>query len=204
MDNVKSILRFFLGFPAILISIILIAKILFDFRDTVIFSFTHIYILLFLLGVFFYTSFFLLKSIIWTQILKKRGHRIPARKAIYFYAVSDIKRYVPGNIISVISRIATLTPYISKGDSAKAIGIETVLMIGSSLIVAIPALYFSLIKAQIFNLNIFFFLIIFIISLLAVSFLLFRKYLSLLCSYFDTFLLFLLAWLVFALASFVE
>lgn len=201
MAKAKRSLRYFLGFPITVISFLLIAKIFLDYKSTIFSSITRIDSFLFLLGVYFYIIFFLLKSIIWTQILKKRGHQVPGRTAIYYYAVSDVKRYVPGNIISVISRITTLTPFVSKGEVAKAIGIETVLMVCSAIFIAIPALSFSLAKAQILSLNLFFFLIISTVSLLTACLILFRKYLSFLSSFFDTFLFFLLAWFVFALAS---
>lgn len=202
MDKAKKSLRFFLGFPITAISIFLIVKILFDFRHTIISSITNIDIFVFSLGVFFYIIFFLLKSIIWTEILKKRGHSFPQRTAIYYYALSDIKRYVPGNIISFLSRITTLSEFVSKGETLKAIGIETVLMIISALVIAIPALYYPLTKAGSINLNFIFILPIFVIGLLIAFCVLFRKYSSFLTSYFDTFLLFLLAWFVFAMASF--
>jgi uncharacterized membrane protein/uncharacterized membrane protein YbhN (UPF0104 family) len=202
MDKAKKGFRYFLGFPITIISIVLIAKILLSYRDTITSSITHINIFIFFLGVFFYVIFFLLKSVIWIEILKKRGHQVPGRTAIYYYAVSDIKRYVPGNVVSFLSRITTLSGFVSKGETLKAIGIETVLMVISALIVAIPALYYPLTKAASVNLNFIFLLPIFIVGLFIVLYVLFRKYSSFLTSYLDAFLLFLLAWFVFAIASF--
>lgn len=198
--NFKKLLRFFLGIPLTIISFLFIVKVFFDGRDQIISSLFSIKLELFFLGILFYTLFFAVKSFIWLKILSIRGHTPEPAATIYNYSISEIKRYIPGSIFAFIGRVDTHKA-VPRSETLKGIGIEAFLLVLSAVTVSLPALYFLLskylpISQVIFNLS-----LVLVLSI-ASSIIFFNKKLSsVLKNYFDTYLLFVLAWGLYAIGS---
>lgn len=202
MNRAKKILRFFLGIPITILSFLFIAKILFDAKGTILNAFSHINPLTFILGVFFFALFFMVKSFVWIEILKKRGFEPPKRETIFYYQVSEIKRYIPGNIFAFIARVRNLNA-IPKKEVVKGIAIEAILLALSAFIFSLPGLIFYLLKtAQIIQISQNIPVIVLTFIILAVLVAVMWKFFKILKSFFDSFMLFLLGWLFYALGSF--
>jgi uncharacterized membrane protein/uncharacterized membrane protein YbhN (UPF0104 family) len=202
MNKTKKILRFFLGIPITILSFLFIAKILFDARGTISSAFTHINPIIFLLGIFFYALFFMLKSFVWIEILKKRGFTPEKRETIFYYQISEIKRYIPGNIFAFMARIRNLET-IPKREVVKGIAIEAMLLTISAFIFSLPGLGFYILKTvQTLHFPSFLPIIILVTTILIVATVMIYKFFSTITSFFDSFMLFMLGWFFYALGSF--
>lgn len=103
-SQIISWLKFLIGWPLSLISIIFIIKLIIDKSSELNLDFSKINIFYLLFGIFLFFVYYLLRSFLWQQTLKEKGQKIPFRENTYRFAFSEIKRYVPGNIWSFLSR----------------------------------------------------------------------------------------------------
>lgn len=103
-SQIISWLKFLVGWPLSLVSIIFIIKLIIDKSSELNLDFSKINIFYLLFGIFLFFVYYLLRSFLWQQTLREKGHKIPFRENTYRFAFSEIKRYVPGNIWSFLSR----------------------------------------------------------------------------------------------------
>lgn len=102
--SLLSWLKFFLGWPLSFISIALIVKLIINKSSQLNLDFSKINIFYLLSGIFLFFIYYVFRSFLWQQTLREKGHNIPFRENTYRFAFSEIKRYVPGNIWSFLSR----------------------------------------------------------------------------------------------------
>ncbi len=200
MKRFKEFVRFFLGIPITIIAFLFIGKVFLDNKNIIVHSLLTLNPLFFLLGLLFYSIFFMIKSFVWLEILKKRGYELPKRSTIFLYSISEVKRYVPGSIFAFIGRANTLSTHVPGKETLKGIGIEAVLLVLSALLLCFPTLLFPFHKAQEQGLIIpkdissnVVFILLFVVSLV------YLKFKRTILSYLDCFLLFVLAWFFYAL-----
>ncbi len=203
MQRAKQLLRKFLGIPVTVLAFIFIFKIFFDNRTLIFHSLLSVNPILFLIGVIFFATFFGIKSLIWLEILKKRGYELSPRKTIWKYSLSEIKRYIPGSVFAFMGRMHALSDEVPHKETLKGIGIEALLLALSALIVSVPALTYPLFKARELHSVPFFVPTVVLASLFSlicgISYLKFRNTVT---KYFDSLLLFMLAWILYALGCF--
>lgn len=203
MQRVKKIIRFFLGVPISILAFLFIIKLFFDNKNVVIHTLLTFDPLYFLCGIFFFTLFFAIKSFVWLEIIKKRGFSTPLRKTIFLYSLSEVKRYIPGSIFAFLGRMNALADSIPQKETLKGIGIEAVLLALSALVISIPAISYPIFKAREqgdipYTIPI---VIAILLFLVAITFI-YSRFRNTVIAYFDSFLLFLLAWLFYALGCF--
>lgn len=202
-QHLKKLLRSFLGIPITLIAFLFIAKVFFDNRNTIIHALVTLNPLLFTIGILFFALFFAIKSLVWIQILHKRGFLPPVRQTIFQYSLSEVKRYVPGSIFAFIGRMDAHSENVPQKETLKGIGIEALLLALSSLIFSIPAIAYPLTKAsEQSDLPSIVVGGVVVLLLLSVGTFIYSRYKKTILSYFDSFLLFLLAWAFYALGCF--
>src|SRR5690348_579520 len=143
-QKIKNLLRFFLGIPLTILSLIFISKIFFDNRDVVAKAITNIDLFTFLIGVFFFSAFFAVKSFVWIKILKRRGFDPPARSTIFAYSLSEVKRYIPGSVFAFLGRMDSHSQNVPQKETLKGIGIEAALLATSAGVMSIPALTYPI------------------------------------------------------------
>lgn len=97
-------MKFFLGWPLSFISIAFIVKLIIDKSSQMNLDFSKINIFYFLLGIFLFFVYYIFRSFLWQKTLKEKGYKISFKENTYRFAFSEIKRYVPGNIWSFLSR----------------------------------------------------------------------------------------------------
>ncbi len=96
--------KFLIGWPLSFISIAFIVKLVIDKSSGVSLDLGNINYLYLLIGITFFFIYFILRSFLWQQTLKEKGYKINFRENTYRFSFSEIKRYVPGNIWSFLSR----------------------------------------------------------------------------------------------------
>jgi uncharacterized membrane protein/uncharacterized membrane protein YbhN (UPF0104 family) len=200
--RIKRFLRFFLGIPITILAFLFIAKIFIDNRVVIYKALTSLDPLLFLLGIFFFSLFFAVKSFVWIEILRKRGYTPPKRTTIFRYSLAEVKRYIPGSIFAFFGRMNAMADNVPQKETLKGIGIEAVLLALSAAVISLPALFYPLLKAQQVNVTVLMIASIAILLLIAITTFFYSRARKTILSYFDSFLLFLLAWFFYALGCF--
>ncbi len=168
MNRMKKIAKMLLGIPLTLISFFFIGKILFTSWQEIekhIFSANPT---LLIIGVFFMSGFFLVRSLAWIKLLELFGEREKSiSESVYLYSLAETKRYVPGNIFSFISRAGKFNgKAYSKTIIVKAIILEAFVMVISALLISTPAIL------QILDFKYFKFIILFLLIMLVIVILL--------------------------------
>lgn len=200
MQKAKKLIRFFLGVPVTVVAFLFILKVFLDNQTLILKSFASLNPILFLVGIFFFSLFFAIKSFVWIEILKKRGYTPPIRASIWNYSLAEIKRYIPGSIFAFMGRMQSMAEVVPQKETLKGIGIEAVLLVTSAAVLSIPGLFYSVIKAeQNFPLLKAVGPIAMVVVVIVAGTFAYSRVRKTILSYFDCFLLFLLAWLTYAL-----
>src|SRR3989344_7121960 len=139
----KPYLKFFLGFPLTAISFFFIARFIYSGKDEILAQVSNFNLLPFLLGVFFLILFFLLRSLVWKELLKNDGYVVGVAESTFLLANAEIKRYIPGSILSFVSRIRNFsTLKIPNRTIVKLILYESALFVITSALISIPAAFY--------------------------------------------------------------
>src|SRR3989304_6481440 len=104
-QKIKGYLKFFLGFPLTLVSFFFIGRFIYAGKDEILPQISSLNILTFSLGIFFLILFFLFRSLVWRELLKNDGHIVETAESTFLLASAEIKRYIPGSVLSFIARI---------------------------------------------------------------------------------------------------
>src|SRR5260221_13762789 len=108
MTNFKFI-KFLLGWPLSIISLFFIGKIVSTNFLHISNYFTTLNPFFIMVGTFCFLIYYFLRCLLWREILKNKGHTLPLRETLYLWEMSEIKRYVPGNIWSFLGRTAVFS-----------------------------------------------------------------------------------------------
>lgn len=140
--RIISWLKFFLGWPLSLISIAFIVNLIINKSSELNVDFSKINVFYLLLGIFLFFVYYIFRSFLWQITLKEKGYKIPFKENTYRFAFSEIKRYIPGNIWSFLSRGVL---FAETGVDKKTLGIslladvqEVIIGCGFVSLLAIP------------------------------------------------------------------
>jgi uncharacterized membrane protein len=133
-----------LGFPLTFLSFFFIAKFIYSGKDEVLSQISNFSGLPFFIGLFFLVLFFLFRSFAWKELLKNKGHVLSTAESSFVLANAEIKRYIPGGILSFIARIEGFgVRSVPSKTIIKLMLYESGLLILTAGLVSIPAsLYF--------------------------------------------------------------
>jgi uncharacterized membrane protein YbhN (UPF0104 family) len=106
MSKTISILKFFIGWPLAIIAIIFLIRLFLPQFSSIQAKILRVNLLLIVLSLIFFLSYYFLRCYLWQKILEFKGYRIPLMKTAYLWEFSEFKRYVPGNIWSFLSRVS--------------------------------------------------------------------------------------------------
>lgn len=155
-QSALSLAKLFLGWPLTLLAFYFIWKVFASQTSQATFSITHINYVFVLLSLVLFTIYFLGRCLLWQIIAKYLGHTIPFSHTAYFWSVSEIKRYVPGNIWSYLGRgVLFAQKGMSKRDLFLGFFLEAQVLVIASCILALPAVFYL---AKMFLPNISFFI----------------------------------------------
>lgn len=129
MNKIISVLKYLIGWPLSLISILFIFKLIYA-NVSSLNNLKNINYSLLFLGIICFLIYFFLRSVLWYQITKNKGNKHLYPKSAYFWEISEIKRYIPGNIWSFLSRSKLFSENnMTKGEIAYSLFNETVLIV---------------------------------------------------------------------------
>ena len=142
MNKLLSLIKFFIGWPLSIISLAFIFKVIIEKSSISIFQIKHIDVSLLIISVVCFLIYFSLRSLLWKKIIKEKGIAISSKENAYLWGISELKRYVPGNIWSFVSRSFLFEKKgLSKKEIAKCLLAEAEFIILASLILSIPAIF---------------------------------------------------------------
>ncbi len=104
-DKILTLLKLSLGWPITLLAFFFIAKLISDKTSVFSFHLTDINILFLLLGIACFFAYFLLRALLWQKIILSKNYPIAYKEATFLWSISEIRRFIPGNIWSFATRI---------------------------------------------------------------------------------------------------
>src|SRR5581483_12483919 len=94
-------IKFFIGWPLSLIALFFVYKLLSTKFSTYLPNLLHSNPYLLSLSILFFLIYYLIRTYIWHQLISS-SKKIKFKEANYHWAISEIKRYIPGNIWSFL------------------------------------------------------------------------------------------------------
>ncbi len=142
-SHLYSLLKFIIGLPLTLLSLFFILKSILSQAPTLSQNAHSVHIFLLLYGVLSFVIFYFVRSYLWYRILKLYNYTIPFRESCYLWSMSEIKRYIPGNVWSFLGRTVLFQKKgVQKKDIGKGLIVEAELFVLGSVVVSLLALPF--------------------------------------------------------------
>jgi uncharacterized membrane protein/uncharacterized membrane protein YbhN (UPF0104 family) len=131
-------LKFLIGWPLSLLALVFVFRIIYTNASDAIKSITEINYFLLLIAIILFVIFFFFKSYSWKLLLGKKGKQFSFKENAYLLAMSELKRYVPGNIWGFMARTAAFEREdLTKKEVLGLIVKETVLLSLASFLLSL-------------------------------------------------------------------
>ncbi len=149
-----TLLKFILGWPFSIVALFFIFKTFLPKLNEVQSHISQINIFLLTLGLLLFVGYYYLRSFLWYKILVFLGYQLDVRHSLFLWSSAQLRRYIPGNIWGFLSvTLGFETKNVKKRDVAKAIIIESELVVLTALLISLLALKFFLAKMFTFNIT---------------------------------------------------
>ncbi len=141
-SRLLSILQYVIGWPLTVIAFIFIAKIIWEKFPQILphiqqIQYGHLWT-----GIFFLITFYFLRSYVWYLILRHYKIKISYKETSYLWSLSELKRYIPGNVWSFIGRTHLFhQKNIEKKKILKGMLYEAELFVVGSAVIALLSLW---------------------------------------------------------------
>lgn len=136
-----SVLKFAIGWPLSVLAFLFIAKIIYDQAPSLSANIHQLNPVLLGYGILSFIIYYFLRSYIWFRILKAFSYKLPFRSSNYLWAMSELKRYIPGSVWSFLGRAVLFgTKGVEKKDTGKGLIIEAEIFVLGSFIVSLSGL----------------------------------------------------------------
>jgi glycosyltransferase 2 family protein len=120
MNKTISILKFLIGWPLAIVAIIFLIRLFLPQFIFIQARIINVNIPLLILSVILFVGYYFLRCYLWREILQFKGHKISLMKTAYLWEISEFKRYTPGNIWSLLSRVSL---FGNEGVEKKLVGL---------------------------------------------------------------------------------
>lgn len=138
-----KVFKYLLGWPISLIALFFIFKIILPKISVIKSNLININIFTLLLGVSLFVSYYFVRGYIWYRLVKINSTKITYKQSAYFWAISELKRYIPGSVISFLGRAILFSDLgIKKKDVGKLLIVEAIIFVLGSLFASLLALPF--------------------------------------------------------------
>ena len=143
-ENLFKLLKFILGWPLSLVALYFIWTLVAPYINNLFEGLEHINYSLLTAGIFSFIVFYFLRGFIWYKLLPDHA-TICFKQAAFLWAISEIKRYIPGKFWFILGRTAAFSNYgVKKLEIARLMLIELQLFVLGSLIVSLLSVPFLL------------------------------------------------------------
>lgn len=140
-----NLAKFLIGWPLSILALYFIWQIISPRSQNLIADLENIKLSLLAVGIFSFVIFYFIRGFIWYRLLQEHGYQIPLKEATCLWAISELKRYIPGNIWSLLSRTMLFSEKgVKKRDTGILLIIEAQIFILGSLIISLLSIPFFL------------------------------------------------------------
>ena len=140
-----KLLKFTFGWPLSLIALYFIWRLVAPQTDNLFEGLKNINYLLLSAGIFSFIVFYFLRGFIWYKLLLDHTYKVSFKQAAFLWAMSEIKRYIPGKFWFILGRTAAFSNHgIKKMETARLLLIELQIFVLGSLIVSLLSAPFLL------------------------------------------------------------
>lgn len=143
-SNIISWLKFLIGWPLALISIGFVIEYIANQSSGITFKLSEINYYYLLISIFLFYIYYVLRSYLWKNLIETENKSINFIENTYRFAISELKRFTPGNIWSFLSRANLFTEL---GFNKRIVGLSMIadiqlVVLGCSIVslLAIPIL----------------------------------------------------------------
>ena len=138
-----KLLKFLIGWPISIVSLVFIAKIIQPQSQEIISYIKNVNWFLLLFSILSFFAYFVGRGLLWSNLLKEKGYEIEFKKLLYAWNISEIKRYTPGNIWSLLGRTLSFSDLgVKKADVIHLLLFESELVVAGTVISSLLALSF--------------------------------------------------------------
>ncbi len=103
-NKLLSFLKFFIGWPLSSVALFFIFKTVLSNSPEILSYVKTPTLPLLAGGILCFFSYYILRAIVWKILLKESGHDIALKESTYLWGLAELKRYVPGNIWSFLTK----------------------------------------------------------------------------------------------------
>lgn len=104
-EKIFNLLKLLFGWPITIFALFFITRLIYEKTDSLILRFADINIFFLSLGALCFLCYFFLRVLLWQKILLSKNHLFFYKETAYLWAISEIRRFIPGNIFSLATRI---------------------------------------------------------------------------------------------------
>ncbi len=103
-QQILQISKFLIGWPISFLALFFLVRFFLSKSGTIFPTLQTANYFFIVCGVFCFLIYFFLRALLWQKILENKKHIIPYKEVCFLWASSEIKRYIPGNIWSLVTR----------------------------------------------------------------------------------------------------
>ena len=120
-----TLLKYLVGWPLSAVALFFIVKTIIPEWGKIEHSFTTVNIWLLIIAIFCFVAYYFLRCFVWQIILKAYNYSLPFKETSFLWAISEVNRYIPGNIWSFLGRTMLFAKKeVAKKDIASALLVE--------------------------------------------------------------------------------
>ena len=138
-----SVAKSLIGLPLTLLALFFIFKTIFSQLPSLSLNIHTLHIFLLVYGIICFIIFYFIRSYIWYRIVTLFNYSFSFKESSYLWALSELKRYIPGNVWSFLGRtILFQNKGVQKKDIAKGLVFEAEIFIIGCTIASLFSLHY--------------------------------------------------------------
>jgi uncharacterized membrane protein/uncharacterized membrane protein YbhN (UPF0104 family) len=148
-NRIFTVVKSLIGLPLTLLALVFIFRIIITQLPSLTINFHTLHLFILGYGIICFILFYFLRSFIWYRILKNSDYSLSFKESSYLWALSELKRYIPGNVWSFLGRTVLFRQKeVENKDIAKGLIFEGELFIVGSSLVSLLALPYYFTREQ--------------------------------------------------------
>jgi len=141
--NISALVKLLFGWPFGILAIYFIWRIIAPQSEQLFSSLLHVHLWLLFYGIISLLIYFFLRALLWHKIVQDYKSGLSFRETAYYWALAELKRYIPGSVLAIASRVIHFSEKgIDKKDVGKAYIKEAELIVLGSFFVSLLSLPF--------------------------------------------------------------
>ena len=129
-NKVLSLVKYIIGWPLSVVALFFVVRLLLPKITTIQNDLHEIKIPYLIISILLFVIYYFLRVVIWKRLIDKKGNKLNFKNTAYIWAFSEIKRYIPGNLWSFLSRSSQhIDRGIEKREILHSLLVETELVV---------------------------------------------------------------------------